>query len=537
LIKKESIEALKSRVDIVDLIGSYVELKRSGATYKARCPFHDERTASFNVNPIRGYYYCFGCQAKGDAIDFVMRLERLTFEEAAQKIANLYNVSLEYESGANLKRRDYRPLEALKKLFLEELGRNAQAQEYLRSRGLSEEIIERFEIGYAPESHLQLDFLRREKIPFETAQETGALAQDEGGRLFARFTKRVTFPIYSHNGAIVGFGGRTLANHPAKYINSPQSEIFDKSRLLYALNVARDFILKQKTAIVCEGYMDAVMLHQAGFSNAIATLGTALTKEHLPLLKRLDNPEIILSYDSDAAGREAAFKASRLLAAHNFKGGVATIEGGKDPAELVASGAVETLAKAYKDAKSFAKYAIENIVDRAASPDTALQEAQAFLDELSPLLAEETARYAAAKLGTDRRRFKIRSDQTPPPPTILSGRRDVGELALIKTLSLDSEMHANMIDYLNPALFSVHRNLYEALLNGDFTALYALQSEERIGIMKTEEALTAARRLMLIFCEKEARLLREDRQAERLKEAQRAIMRLKSGESIPFRRF
>lgn len=526
---------MKSRVDIVDLIGSHIELKRSGATYKARCPFHEERTASFNVSP-KGFYYCFGCQAKGDVITFVQQIERLTFEEAAQKIADQYNIALEYETGARVKKRDYRPLEALKTFFVEELSKNDEATGYLRSRGLSEATIERFEIGYAPDSYAQLDFLRREKIPFEAAKEAGALVEDEGGRFYARFTKRVIFPIYTPNGAIAGFGGRTLVNHPAKYINSPQSEFFNKSRLLYGFNIAREAILKQKTAILCEGYMDAVMLHQAGFSNAIATLGTALTNDHLPLLKRLDDPKIILSYDSDAAGQEAAFKASVLLAAHNFKGGAATIEGGKDPADLIAGGGAETLARAYENAKPFAKYAVEKIIDRSRDFDAAFDEAQSFIDSLSRFSAEETARYAAAKLAIDFRRFKIRA-KNAIAPTLLSGKQDLGELALIKTLSLDGELHASLIDYLDAALFSSHRDLYNALINGDINALRPLQSEDRIKPLNREETLNAIRRLAAIFCEKEARLLRAERETARMKEALKAIVRLRNGEMIVFRRF
>ncbi|MDR2152588.1 MAG: DNA primase [Helicobacteraceae bacterium] len=535
MITKESLEILKNRVDIVDLIGSYLELKRSGATYKARCPFHEERTASFNVNP-KGFYYCFGCQAKGDIISFVQEFERLSFEEAAQKIADQYNVTLEYESGAQIKKRDYRPLEALKAFFARELGKNDEAAGYLRSRGLSEALIERFEIGYAPESRAQLDLLRSEKIPFEAAKEAGALVEDENGRLFARFTKRVIFPIYAPNGKVAGFGGRTLGDHAAKYINSPQSEFFNKSRLLYGFHIAREAILKQKSAIVCEGYMDAVMLHQAGFTNAIATLGTALTAEHLPLLKRLDDPKIILSYDCDAAGIEAAFKASKLLAAHNFKGGAAIIEGGKDPAELIARGGAQALARAYENAKPFAKFAAETIVDRAPNADAAFSEAQDFIDTLTRFAAEEAARYAAAKLAIDFRRFKIRAKDAASP-TMLSGKRDLGELSLIKTLSLDAELHASVIDYLDSALFSNHRDLYAALINGDINALRPLQSEDRLKALNRDETLAAIRRLMMIFCEKEARLLRADRQTERMIEAQKAIVRLRRGEIIAFRRF
>ncbi|GHS87245.1 DNA primase [Campylobacterota bacterium] len=537
IIKKESIELLKSRVDIVDLVGSYLQLRRSGANYMACCPFHEERTASFSVNQ-KGFYYCFGCQAKGDAIRFVQEVEKISFGEAAQKIADLYNITLEYEQGSAAKKRDYRPLEALRDFYKRELMRSSEAREYLANRSLGEAAIERFEVGYAPENAPQIDFLRAEKIGFDTAIEAGVLVLDDNGRYYARFTKRITFPIYSHSGSLVGFGGRTISDHPAKYINSPQSEFFDKSRVLYALPIAREHILKQKTAIVCEGYMDAAMLHQAGFQNAIATLGTALTKEHLPLLKRLDNPKIILSYDSDTAGREAALKAAKLLSAHNFSGGVAIFGGGKDPADLVASGSAGSLVKAYESLVPFTKYALEAIIDRAANPDAAFESAGEYLATLSELAFEGARGYAAAKLGVDERRFKRGAVRdTGRAASLLSGKNDIGELQIIKTLVSDRELFAALIDYLDERLFTAHKELFRALYSDDQSALYPLIGEDRIGVLSGEDAREALRRLLVIHFERELKKLRANNERVKMREAARALSELKGGSLLPFRVF
>lgn len=555
MIKNESLELLKSRIDIVEVIGGYIELKRAGSTFKGCCPFHDEKTPSFNVNPSKQFYHCFGCKAGGDAIKFVQEFERITFTEAVEKLAGEYNITLEYENSEAPKRTDNRPLEALNRFFLEELGHTPHALAYLRERGVSEGMMERFEIGYAPESGPQQAVLQRAKIPMPAAIEAGAFSEDERARPYARFTQRVTFPIRNAQGVLVGFGGRTLSNHPAKYVNSPQSTLFNKSRLLYALHLAKDAVLKRRSIVVAEGYLDVVMLHQAGFENAVATLGTALTEEHLPLLRRLDDPAVILSYDSDSAGKEAAFKASKLLAAHGFKGGVAMIEGGKDPADLVKSGQSRVLDKLYAHPKPFAHFALDTIIDRAlqATPgpegrDRALQEAQSFLATLGPLSHESYALYAAGALGIDSRRlkgFKPAAHAAPGGFFTGGGRQDLAELTLLKALALDRSLLESLIDYLDIALFETHGDLFAALGQNDVDnpKIRGLLFDEAIKPLGQEELRDKLRALLVRHFDKELNRLRTQRGGDfaalsfSLRQIQEAIRRLRGGELVVFRSF
>lgn len=554
MIKHESIELLKSRIDIVEVIGGYIELKRAGSTFKGCCPFHDEKTPSFNVNPSKQFYHCFGCKAGGDAIKFVQEFERITFAEAVEKLAGEYNITLEHEGNDAPRRTDNRPLEALNRFFLEELGRNDHALGYLRERGLGEGTMERFEIGYAPESGPQLAFLQKEKILLPAAIEAGAFSEDDRGRPYARFTNRVTFPIRNAQGVLAGFGGRTLSNHPAKYVNSPQSALFNKSRLLYALHLAKDAVLKRRSIIVAEGYLDVIMLHQSGFDNAVATLGTALTEEHLPLLKRLDDPAVILSYDSDSAGREAAFKASKLLAAHGFKGGVAMMEGGKDPADLVKSGQVALLERLYKHPKPFAHFALDTLIDRALQSrpgpegrDLAMQEAQAFLATLGPLSHEGYALYAAGALGIDSRRFKGAkpAPRMPAGGSLGGGRNDLAELTLLKTLVHDPSLLESLIDYLDIALFEFHGDLFAALGQGETAhpKIRELAFDESIRPLEAGELRDKLRALLIRHFDKELSRLRTQKGGDftalsfNLRQTQEAIRRLRGGELVTFRSF
>ena len=284
MIKQNSIEYLKSSIDIVDVIGNYIELKKAGSSYKARCPFHDEKTPSFVVSPQKQIFHCFGCGKGGDAISFVKEYEKLSYPEAIEKIARDYNIKLEYED--NQEKNDDKVLDYFNNFFKKELEKNQFALDYLKERGVFKSFIEKFEIGYAPQNQTQLDFMQKNFIDIQNALLSGMVAKDENGRFYARFTKRVIFPIHNISGKIIGFGGRSLSNHPAKYINSPQTKYFNKSRIFYAYHLAKQSIYQKKEIIITEGYLDVIMLHQAGFTNVVATLGTALTKEHLPLLKR-----------------------------------------------------------------------------------------------------------------------------------------------------------------------------------------------------------------------------------------------------------
>ena len=332
MIKPESIENLKSIIDIVDVVGNYVQLKKQGSNYIALCPFHSEKTPSFVVSPSKQIYHCFGCSASGDAIKFIMEIEKLSYPEAIEKLANMYNFKLEYTSSSSTLKVDI--LEKVNAFYIQELYKNSFAYEYLKQRGINDSTIEKFALGYAPSSLEQFKFFKNANLNKNELITLGVLS--ENGE-YPRLIERITFPIFSSSGKIIAFGGRTITNHPAKYINFTNTKIFNKSKTFYGLNFAREHILRKKEAIIVEGYMDVIMLHQAGFTNAIATLGTALTPQHLPQLKKL-NAKILLSYDSDSAGINAALKASKLLFKDFFEGGVILFPQGLDPADVVKKG-------------------------------------------------------------------------------------------------------------------------------------------------------------------------------------------------------
>lgn len=537
MIKSESIELLKSKLDIVDVVGNYVELKRSGGNFVGRCPFHDEKTASFSVSPTRQFYHCFGCKAGGDAIKFVQDYERISFSDAVEKLAGEYNFALEYSQENSTKKQDLRPLEVLNELFKTSLKSQKTAYDYLISRGVNDELIRRFEIGFAGESSTQEEVLRRAKIPIPSALEVGAFVQDESGREYARFTHRITFPIKNPYGVLVGFGGRTITNHPAKYINSPQSAVFNKSRLLYAFDLAKPEIIKTKKVIVVEGYMDAIMLHLAGFTHTVATLGTALTEEHLPLLKRLDSPEVILSYDSDQAGKNAALKAAKLLSARGFRGGVALLESGKDPAELVASDQIELIKKAYRDKKPFTHFVIDSILQESESTkDEKLAKTAEFLSTLAELNREECAMYAGAMLGVDPRRFRQKRS------LIKSDKRvfDLGEITLIKTLALDLALFEEFIEYLDERLFESHKDAFALISDTESSQMREILLDDSIVTLSRDELAYKIRLFLAKYYEKELVRIRQVADLDFasksyiLRKIQDVISRLKKGELVAF---
>ncbi len=466
MINKDSIENLKNHLDIVDTISQFLELKKSGANFKACCPFHGESTPSFVVSPAKQIYHCFGCGVGGDAIKFVMEYEKLSYPEAIEKLASMNNFSLSYDDTKE-KKQDTKVLEEINKYYQKRLVENSVAKEYLKSRGIYESSVEKFEIGYAPSSNETINFLKGNFLNLSDAKELGIIDSGTNG-LYARLIERVTFPIYSLNGGIVGFGGRTISGHSAKYINSPQTKLFNKSRLLYGYNLAKEKIYKKKELIITEGYLDVIMLHQAGFNNAVATLGTALTKEHLPILKR-GEPKVIVAYDGDNAGLNAAYKASLLMAYSDFEGGVIIFGKGLDPADMVKDGKVEELNKIFSKPKPFVPFVIDYIVSQHDISDPqhkqkALQEVNEFLNSLNPIYHDEYKRYIAQKLGIRENLIKVKSDNRRASNLELS-KIDIGELCIIKAILSDKKRLERVLDIIDLSMFEYHKNEFELMLN------------------------------------------------------------------------
>ena len=403
MIEQNSIESLKNSIDIVDVIGSYIELRKAGANYKANCPFHGEKTPSFVVSPSKQIYHCFGCGVGGDAIKFVMESEKINYPEAIEKIASMFNFSLNYTKGNSDYSDAKRALEVMQKYYKSNLANNQSSMQYLLDRKITKESIEKFGIGYVPDGQHAMAHLSSMHIPLPQAQEAGIIAKGEDGRYYARLSQRITFPIYSPSGSLVGFGGRTTSNHPAKYINSPQTKLFNKSRLLYGYDIAKQSIYKKKKIVICEGYLDVIMFHQAGFSTAVATLGTALTAEHLPILRK-GEPDVILAYDGDKAGVAAALKAARLLGQHGFEGGVVLFPDGKDPADMVANGQSQEILSILMNAKPLVPFVLEKIVQgyditNPNQKEAAFAELKGYLEALTPIVKDAYIPEAARLLG------------------------------------------------------------------------------------------------------------------------------------------
>jgi len=342
-IPQSFINDLLTRIDIVDVIDARVTLRKTGRNFQALCPFHDEKTASFSVNPEKQFYYCFGCGATGTALTFLMEHDRLDFVAAVETLASIAGVEVPRERGARtddeLHGRLLKALEEANKYFRKMLRQHAEAPrvvDYLKSRGLTGVVARDFGIGFAPPGW---DGLKTALASIGEADlvAAGLLVKNEQGRTYDRFRDRVTFPIRNSRGRVIGFGGRVLGNEQPKYLNSPETEVFHKGRELYGLYEARMALRRIDCLLVVEGYMDVVALAQAGLPNAVATLGTASGVAHFEKLFR-GAPEVVCCFDGDNAGREAAWKAltvalPTLTAGHQLA--FMFLPDGEDPDSLV----------------------------------------------------------------------------------------------------------------------------------------------------------------------------------------------------------
>ncbi len=494
MIDNASIESLKNSIDIIDVVGSFVELRKAGANYKANCPFHGEKTPSFVVSPSKQIYHCFGCGVGGDSIKFLMELEKLSYPEAIEKLANMFNFSLTYTKGSSDYSDAKRVLEAIGHWYVKNLNQNQTATKYLLDRGVSQSSIERFEIGYVPAGAEVMHFLKSALLPLPQAAEAGIIAQSENGQgFYARLVERITFPIYSASGAIVGFGGRTITNHPAKYINSPQTKLFNKSRLLYGYHLAKESIYKNKKLIVCEGYLDVVMFHQAGFTEAVAGMGTALTTEHLPMLRKGD-PKIILAYDGDKAGIAAALKASQMLSVGGFDGGVVLFPDGQDPADLIAKGQSEKVAVLLREAKPLIPFVIEKICEGYDLHDPRAKEAafgavKQFLEGLSQIIKDAYIPLAATILGVAPALFGKQTNIAQARESFSEKKDDSAQLSILKTLLENPHLIDMVLNAVDISTFGRYEGLFTLLLNKEteHPQLMGLSVDDNIKVMNEND--------------------------------------------------
>jgi DNA primase len=397
-IPQHFIDELISRTDIIEVIGSRVQLKRAGREYKACCPFHDEKTPSFTVSPDKQFYHCFGCGAHGTALGFVMEYDHASFVEAVEDLAARAGLEVPREGGAAVPAQPhdelYVALERAGLFYRQSLSGEARAREYLAGRGLSADIIQRFGIGYAPARwDALIDRYGTTEDERQVLLRAGLVIERqpdaERGKtpgFYDRFRDRVMFPIRDTRGRSIGFGGRVLDGSEPKYLNSPETELFHKGRELYGLFEARQATRSLQRLLVVEGYMDVVSLHQAGITYAVATLGTATTPEHLQRIFRLVG-EVVFCFDGDRAGRAAAWRALENAVGEVKQGRQVRflfLPDGQDPDSLVQAEGAEAFEARLADALPLSDYLIRELSSRA---DVASVDGRAKLVELArPLL-------------------------------------------------------------------------------------------------------------------------------------------------------
>ncbi|MDY2959658.1 MAG: DNA primase [Hornefia sp.] len=407
-ISQSSIENLKNQIDIVDVIGQVVQLKRAGSNHKGICPFHNEKTPSFVVSEQKQYFTCFGCGASGDVIEFVKRYYNMDFSEACEKIADEYGITLEKNGGYDNRNEYYEINRLAAQFFYDSFTKKAnKGYSYMKSRGISSSILKKFGIGYADKEWDSLyRHLKSKGIEEKKMQELGLISNSKG-KYYDRFRNRVMFPIINTSGKVIGFGGRAIDDgDEPKYLNSPESGIFQKKNNLYGLNISRQAAGKQGKIILVEGYMDVISLFQSGIENVAASLGTALTENQAKLLNRYVK-EVVLSYDSDSAGRKAALRGIEILRNENSKVKVLHVTDGKDPDDYVKKNGKKAFLNLVDGALPYGDYKLQSAMlgyDLSSDEDRLeyLQKAVTIISKMSPLEQEIYTKKISEELGIAR---------------------------------------------------------------------------------------------------------------------------------------
>jgi len=480
MIPKHTIEEIKVRTDIVDLIGGFLPLKRGGGVFKACCPFHQEKTPSFTVNPTRQIYHCFGCGKGGDAFRFLMDHEGMDFITSVRWLAERAHVTIVEEGGSAAKNDEKTTLfkinEGAAHLFHSILKNNPEAEparRYLQERKLDDELVTRFQLGFAPNKwDLFEDWGRKNKVSQEHIERAGLLVikeQAEKKSVYDRFRNRLMIPIHDPLGRVIGFSGRILekTEKAAKYVNSPETLIFHKNRVLFALDKARRGITEKKCAIICEGQIDAIRCHQGGFTNTVASQGTALSENHARMIKRYCD-EVILVLDPDVAGQNAALKSYAIFLAAGLSVRIARLPDGEDPDSMICNQGADAFRAILDQAVPGLNYQMTLLSEREDKHSEAglLRISKAVLETIqyapSAIQKENLLHRASELLGisetalqADLQKAPVPRPSTPAPrpvqtaPNRLSAKRVPEEVALAELLLSHAPEACELIeDYL-----------------------------------------------------------------------------------------
>jgi DNA primase len=529
-IPREVVETVRERVDIVTIIERKVSLKRQGSNHSGLCPFHEEKSPSFSVSSSRGMYYCFGCQASGDVFKFMMQLEGISFVEAVKELAS--------DVGVVVPERELTPseLQAIRnRASLFELLEHAAdffssilwthsdgkaARDYLDERGLSPETIKRAKLGYAPNSWNRLrDHLKNKGYSYQRCVEAGVVRSKEGQQnsFYDVFRDRVVFPIFDDRGRIIGFGGRLLEGEGAKYLNSPETRLYQKSKVLYGIEIARPATQKKDEILLVEGYFDVLALQQAGFENVVATCGTALTTQHIAKIRRLTLNAVVIT-DADAAGARAAEKFLPLCLEHGVQPWRVDIPGAKDPDELICREGPA----AFEAVLAQKEPLVEWVLQRRLTASGGLVGRGKVVDELMPILLQlppEAVSAVAARIGHERAlleriaRARMNQQSAQPPPQVDPAparwrpHRDIVHVLWLLVHHYDQV--ADLLQRIDPAIFDGHapaRPAIARLMSGEPIAS-VVSDEEEDGVRRTlvavvtRDTLYTAEQAPLAICQ------------------------------------
>ncbi len=470
-IPEETLQAIRDRISLVDLVSNYVSLRQSGRNHTGLCPFHKEKTPSFSVSDERGFFKCFGCGAGGNAFTFLMQVERIDFPEAVEQLAKRAGVALPERSpsgpGADAKARLVELHEEAAGFFQRawKSREGTAAREYMRGRGLSDEIAEQYRIGFAPEGRVLTKFLRSKRVSRRAALQSGLLMERDG-QFYDRFRGRIMFPIRDRRGQVIAFGGRILGDKQPKYLNSPETPIFSKGDGLYGVSEARKAIRDANRVVLVEGYMDALMLVQAGIPYVVATLGTALTVQQMRLVRGVagEQAQIFFFFDGDRAGRQAALRAFGVCAEAGVWGRPAFLPDGMDPDDFVRERGVEETLAVLDRAPELLDFYFDETLPAGADLSTrtrAAKEVKRLLERVSdPVHFDILSRQAAERLGVSemvmaRGGPSRQITHEEPPPYLDAGEEGepdhemewpVAERMLVEVVARDEDVARRVVD-------------------------------------------------------------------------------------------
>lgn len=486
-----TIEDLKSQINIVDVVGRVVALKRAGANHKGVCPFHNEKTPSFVVSEQKQIFTCFGCGATGDAIEFVKRYYNLDFNEAIEKLAGEYGITIKRNNFGEDREKYYEINKEAARFFYRAFTEQKNpGYAYMKNRGLEDATLKKFGIGYADEKWDSLySYLKKKGYEDKVLLELGLISESKG-KIYDKFRNRVMFPIINTSGKVIGFGGRAIGDDTPKYLNSPENRVFQKKNNLYALNTTKQDIGREGFAILVEGYMDAISLYQGGVRNVIASLGTALTENQSKLIKRYTK-NVVLSYDADSAGQNAAMRGIEILNKEDCKVRVLHVTDGKDPDEFIKKNGRDAFLKLVDGALPFIDYKLQYVrkgIDLTTEEGKIdfVKAAAGVLKTLSPVEAEVYIKKLSRELRIAEGAIKMEiignTTSVPGPAPQRTVRRDKAEepdgfspleASLLKTLFVNPSLTERLLDYEQAITGTLGRKVKDILfelygLNGDF---------------------------------------------------------------------